>query len=399
MRTRQGLFGGIALALITLGTAGGAGAAVVPGDGAAAPCTAGPATLCLLDGRFRVEVSATDAAGQGRTPGRAIPGGDRFGSFSLPAITGDAELPEVVVKMVDATATPWESFWFFQSSLTSLPYAVTVVDTITGSTRSYEGGGICGEADTRAFPLDPAPATAAGASKASGASGGSLSLLSGRFRVELTATDPSDGQSVEGVPVAGNDRHGYFSLPALTGDPSLPEVAVKMIDARSLTGTFWFFSASLTGLGYTLRVTDTVTGSFRAYDSQWAFCGGFDTSSFLEGPPPSDISGDWTGFFDPENYKGEDCETHVAASATIVQHGDAITGSCRIDPGACFRGGQIEGTITGNSISGHVLLPGFVGGAFTGTATDTRLRLRIEHLSGAGTGIPPGALTLRRSSN
>src|SRR5262249_3713066 len=156
------------------------------------------------------------------------------------------------------------------------------VDTLTGGTRTYEGGGICGEADTRAFPLDPDALKAAGVPKDGATSGDSLLLLAGRFRIALTATDPHTGKPVEGTPVVGNERHGYFSLPAVTGDATLPEVAVKMIDGRALTGTFWFFSASLTSVPYALQVTDSATGSSLTYESRDAFCGGsFDTESFF----------------------------------------------------------------------------------------------------------------------
>ena len=270
------------------GTSGGGVFETVTSPISSEPCVPDPATLCLLNGRFRVQLSVTDSSSQRHVPGRAIPGGDRFGSFSLPGFTGDPELPEVVVKMVDATATPWRSFWFFRTSLTSLPYSLTVVDTITGNTRSYSGGGTCGDADTEAFPLDPAT-TVMGDPKDLAVDADSLELLSGRFRVTLTATDPHTGQSITDAPIIGNDRFGYFSLPAISGDPSFPEVVVKMVDGRSVTGAFWFFAASLTDLSYTITVTDATTGSTRTYTNNSAFCGVFDTSSFADRPPSGDL--------------------------------------------------------------------------------------------------------------
>ena len=57
------------------------------------PCRPAPGTLCLLGGRFRVTVSATDARRAQTSPGFAVAQDDRFGYFSLPDFTGDATLP------------------------------------------------------------------------------------------------------------------------------------------------------------------------------------------------------------------------------------------------------------------------------------------------------------------
>lgn len=75
---------------------------------------------------------------------------DRSGYFSLPAFTGDADFPEVFVKMVDATSV-FGDFWLFHTGLTDLTYTLTVDDSVTGATRTYEkpGGDYCGGADTR----------------------------------------------------------------------------------------------------------------------------------------------------------------------------------------------------------------------------------------------------------
>jgi hypothetical protein len=120
-------------------------------------------------------------------------------------------------------------------------------------------------------------------------------------------------------------------------------------------------------------------------------------------PPGGALAGSWNGFYDEEDYKGSsaDCHTHVNASAQLAQSGAQITGSFAIDPNACWRGGQIQGTVSGNAFTGNVLLPGYSGGAFSGTATSTEIRIDIQHLShdnGDGTGIvaPGGNLTLTR---
>ena len=66
----------------------------------------------------------------------------------------------------------------------------------------------------------------------------------------------------------GDDRSGYFSLPAFTGDADFPEVFVKMVDATSVFGDFWLFHTGLADLAYTLTVVDSVTGATRTYEKR-----------------------------------------------------------------------------------------------------------------------------------
>ena len=80
-------------------------------------------------------------------------------------------------------------------------------------------------------------------------------------------------QIVTGQATALTDRAGFFGIAGVTGDSQFPEVVVKMVDGRGINGDFWFFHAGLTGLDYTLTVTDHVTGAVRTYESPGAFCG------------------------------------------------------------------------------------------------------------------------------
>jgi hypothetical protein len=254
------------------------------------PCEPGSGSLCLLGGRFRVTLFATDTRRSRSSSGVAVSQGDRFGYFSLPAFTGDATLPEVFIKMVDASWLSPGSFWVFYNGLTSLPYTLVVTDTTTGARRVYRNEGFCGGADTAVLPSESsalAP-TLGGLQLASTltASGNELALLDGRFEIVLSATNPRDGRVGEGTAIAQGDRFGYFSLPAFTGDPNFPEVCVKMIDATSLNGAFWLFHTGLTHLSYTLTVTDSVTGAVRTYQNgstdATRYCGGADTRAFPE---------------------------------------------------------------------------------------------------------------------
>ena len=58
---------------------------------------------------------------------------------------------------------------------------------------------------------------------------------------------------------------GFFSIPAITGNPGNPEVFVKILDGTLINGEFWFFYGGLTDLEYTLTVTDQGTGAVRTY--------------------------------------------------------------------------------------------------------------------------------------
>jgi hypothetical protein len=252
------------------------------------PCEPGDDHLCLLGNRFRVDLTATDPRTGAHATGHSNPQADRFGYFSLPELTGDPTLPEILVKMVDATSLPGGGFWVFYSGLTDLRYELTVSDTLTGRTSDYRSDGLCGAADTSAFPADGAASVKDSAktkpAAVLAASGNELLLLN-RFHLTLSATDPRTGLTSVGTAIAQDDRFGYFSLPAFTGDPNFPEVFAKMIDATSLPGNgFWLFHTGLTDLEYTLEVTDAVTHTVKEYRNNptdpTKLCGEADTAAF-----------------------------------------------------------------------------------------------------------------------
>ena len=85
------------------------------------------------------------------------------------------------------------------------------------------------------------------------------------FTVTLSATDPHTGAAASGVATQGNDLWGYFSIPAITGNPDNPEVFVKLLDGTAINGEYWFFYGGLTDLEYTLTVTDVTTGKQKTY--------------------------------------------------------------------------------------------------------------------------------------
>ena len=241
-------------------------------------CTTTRNRLCLLEGRYEVIVNATNPRSGLGSPGVAIPGSDRFGSFSLPGLTGDPSLPEVFVKLVDSPPGP--PVLVFYGGLTSLPYSLLVTDTATGQTETYRndsGNRMCGGVDGAAFFSDSFfDVLSTGAESRAAAEGGTLSLLSSRFSITLSAFSSRHGRTEQGVGVSKTDRYGYFSLPGFTGDASFPEVFVKMIDFRTITGDFVLFHTGLTSLDYILAVTDQVTGEVRTFENPGLYCGGVE---------------------------------------------------------------------------------------------------------------------------
>jgi photosystem II stability/assembly factor-like uncharacterized protein len=240
------------------------------------PCTPSATRLCLVDSRFAVELAAGESPSN---PGSARSLGDRSGYFSLPFATGNPDLPEVVVKMFGEGAFGAGGAPVFYASLTTLPYVLTVTDTLTGRAEIYAsnaGAPLCGGAQV---PFGEAEALTPRRAPPPGAAQSAVRLLGGRFSVTLEARSPQ-GPTATGTAMASGDQFEIFSLPDITGDPQFPEVVVKMVDFRAITGKFWFFYTGLTGLDYTLTVTDSKTGAVRTYESPGPFCGGADTSAF-----------------------------------------------------------------------------------------------------------------------
>ncbi|HEV2846115.1 MAG TPA: proprotein convertase P-domain-containing protein, partial [Thermoanaerobaculia bacterium] len=111
-------------------------------------CVPGGSDLCLLEGRFKVQVHWRDRASGLEGTGFALPHGDRSGFFWF----FDPANVELGVKIVDGRLVSG-TFWLYHGALTSLDYTLTVTDTTTGTSRSYSGrqDQVCGGVDTGAF--------------------------------------------------------------------------------------------------------------------------------------------------------------------------------------------------------------------------------------------------------
>lgn len=94
-------------------------------------CTQSPTTLCLNNGRFRVQATFQTPAGQS-------------GNAQVVKLTEDsgylwffsANNVEVVLKVLNGCSFN-NRYWFFAAGLTNVRVVITVTDTSTGTTKTY----------------------------------------------------------------------------------------------------------------------------------------------------------------------------------------------------------------------------------------------------------------------
>ncbi len=116
-------------------------------DGTA--CGGDANSLCLLGDRVRVDVTFAAPNGQAG-PATPVPSTDRTGLFWF----FRASNLELVVKALDGSNNNGH-LWIFWGALTNVEYQITVTDTVTGTTKTYENeqGNVCGGADIKALPV------------------------------------------------------------------------------------------------------------------------------------------------------------------------------------------------------------------------------------------------------
>jgi hypothetical protein len=130
---------------------------VAPAVGAApsAATVAAPAStadaLLLRDGRFRVEVEWTDFQG---TSGRGVPRGLTADSGAFWFFNPDNL--ELVVKVLDGRPVNGH-WWVFAGALSNVSYRLTVTDTVSGQTRTWDNaaGTFASFGETTAFAAEP----------------------------------------------------------------------------------------------------------------------------------------------------------------------------------------------------------------------------------------------------
>ncbi len=260
------------------------------------PCVPAERTLCLADGRFQVQVRWWNFAGR-TGPGRAVPLTGDSGYFWF---FEDDNL-ELVVKALDG-GTINDRFWIFYGALTNVEFQLVVTDTVTGEVNAYLNPErtFASRGDTTAFPRPteagqratsiaraqrssaPSRAVSAVGSMAAGATrsteGQTLALRDGRFRISIDWTD-FQGRRGIGHAKPLNETSGYFWF----FEESNVEIAIKVLDGRSLNGYFWVFYGALSNVEYSVRVEDTATGIVRTYfNPLHQFASHGDTAAFRD---------------------------------------------------------------------------------------------------------------------
>ena len=113
-------------------------------QGTCAPTTT---RLCLLDGRFALEMTWEDFEGATGT-GNAVTLTSETGYFWF----FNPDNVEIVAKTLDGRTINGH-FWVFYGALSNVRFTLTVTDTVTGTSRTYENplGSFGSVGDTSAF--------------------------------------------------------------------------------------------------------------------------------------------------------------------------------------------------------------------------------------------------------
>ncbi|MCY3591327.1 MAG: fibronectin type III domain-containing protein [Acidobacteria bacterium] len=264
-----------------------------------AECVEDGDTVCLNQGRFRVELQWESADDAGA--GAAVPLTNDTGYLWF----FNADNVEVVVKVLDGCAFN-QRYWVFAGGLTDVEVIMKVIDSETGVAATYynspgtafepvqdqdtfavcpQGANLYGESrylltddemeslrgGSAGAPSVGAPTVGAPAfwpaSVAERQHGGScvadertLCLENGRFSVQARWEKP-DGETGDAVawPLTGDTGLYWFF------EPSNVEMVLKVLDGCGVNGHRWVFAGGLTDVGVTMTVTDTETGEVRTF--------------------------------------------------------------------------------------------------------------------------------------
>jgi len=91
--------------------------------------------------------------------------------------------------------------------------------------------------------------------------GVNLCLSANRFRATVSWQNQYAGTTGVGTAVGLTTDTGYFWF----FDSANVELVAKILDGRAVNGKFWVFYGALSDVGYTITITDTVTGTVKTY--------------------------------------------------------------------------------------------------------------------------------------
>ena len=231
-------------------------------------CDPSSTAVCITDGRFKIESLWRDFAGRSGL-GHAVQLASDTGSFWF----FDRDNLELFVKEIDGVSFN-NAFWTFYGALSNVEFTVLATDTTTGAQHGYFNPirTFASRGDIESFPQEEGlaqPATAAaisgswlrprtapmGSANACAPSATTLCLADGRFAASVIWHDFA-GRSGAGTPIVLTPDTGSFWF----FDAGIHELAVKVIDGRSLNHAFWVFYGSLSNVEFELTVVDTATG-------------------------------------------------------------------------------------------------------------------------------------------
>ena len=263
-----------------------------------ADCLEGDDTLCLNDGRFRVEVQWETDRDSDRGDAEALTNdtGD-FWFFSPDNI-------ELVVKVLDGCSFN-ERFWVYAGGLTDVKVIMTVIDSETGVAATYynppgtpfrpvldnESFAVCsqgrnlygqsryllsaGEMESLrggagrssrfaarfAEALRPGRVWLPQEDGACEADDQTLCLENGRFAVRARwQTDDGAGDATAWPLTPDTGLYWFFG-------PNNVEMVIKVLDGCPFNGHRWVYAGGLTDVAVTMTVTDSETGEERTYEN------------------------------------------------------------------------------------------------------------------------------------
>lgn len=239
-------------------------------------CDATPTTLCLQFGHFSARVDWQQTPLGPSFPAQAVPVTSDSGYFWF----FGPDNVELMVKVLDGTAINGD-YWVFYGALSDVAYTLTVTDTLTGATRTYENpqGTLASVADTKAFPgsvsasigfprapsplVVPPPPVLPASPAVCDPDPAALCLEEGRFQVRASWQKTPDGPAftADAVPLTGDTGYFWFF------DDANVELVVKVLDGTAVNGHFWVFYGALSNVQYSITVTDTLTGATRTYEN------------------------------------------------------------------------------------------------------------------------------------
>ena len=238
---------------------------------------------CLGEGRFVVSV---DWALRDGTRGSGTP--LAFSDDTVLFWFFDEGNVELAVKVLDGTVIN-AHHWVIYGALSDVEYTVTVEDTRSGETKTYdnEAGDFCGAIDIEALPATILPVSTTAAtgqlvdvtaplvevSQEGGSCGSatSLCLQDGRFQVNVSFFDPGSETMRAGRPIPTSDESGMFWF----FDEGNVELLVKILDGRPVNGHHWLYYGGLSDVAYRLEITNTATGEITIRENAAGeICGG-----------------------------------------------------------------------------------------------------------------------------